>query len=144
MSTCRHCEAAIPPAAGSRERVWCSDRCRKAAARQNGAGGLADDAAPEPESIGDALEALLATVSFDAEDPRSVIVRILRQLVPVFERSPSAALAREIKSLLHDVSDRPSAPPTIIHELRARRAARHVELFLNPNLQPLRRSGEGW
>jgi hypothetical protein len=33
VTTCRGCDAPLPPAAGPRPRVWCSDRCRKAASR---------------------------------------------------------------------------------------------------------------
>ena len=131
MSGCRNCNASLPPATGTRQRVWCSDRCRKAAGRRGPS--MADGGEVEPlpsGSVAEALEVFLDEVEYPPADPRSVIATVARLLAAELDRAPSVSVARELRGHVGWLSESPNSDPGAVDEIRARRAARRVELML--------------
>lgn len=147
--TCRNCNGPLPPATGTRERVWCSDRCRKAAGRRAPSNGMSRPLEPLPEgaTVTDALDAFLASVDYPPEDPRAVVASVARLLAQDLDRHPSANIARELRSHVEHLGAGPNEDPGIIDEIRARRAQRRVEMLLDPALADdphgARRNGHG-
>lgn len=134
MSVCRRCGKALPPAAGPRERVWCSDRCRKAASRLSVVERPENVGLPPASNVLEAVKVLLAECPFEEGDPRAVISVVVLRLAEEFDARPSASVARELKSQVEWLVIDPNRPADFIDELRARHAARRVGLFVKNQL----------
>jgi hypothetical protein len=93
MTSCRGCNAPLPPSAGPRPRVWCSDRCRKAGARTSPT--VKPCAGPGPNR--QAVERDIARL--DGVD--DAVIEAARSLADMVDRQPgSAALwARYLQAL---------------------------------------------
>lgn len=91
------------------------------------------DATPyvaDAESATEGVRALLAVTQYPEDDPRAVLSVVAVRLAERFDAEPSAAMARELRGVLGDLSSHPNEPPGIVDELRARYMARQVEGLL--------------
>ena len=96
MNTCRRCLAPIEQPDTGRPRKWCSDRCRKAAASEEPG---VSSASVDP--VRPAVDTLLETLDFAADDPRQIAGLLLRQLAGALDETPgNVGLARELRQLL--------------------------------------------
>jgi hypothetical protein len=129
MNTCRNCGNPLEQPVTGRPRVWCSERCRKAA----GNGHRARERRPDdgPAVIELAVRALVNELSYPAWDPRAVMCLIALELARELDAQPaSVTLSRELRLCMAHMAETPNEPPGKIDEIRARFLQRRVEMTL--------------
>jgi hypothetical protein len=87
------------------------------------------DGTPGPVEV--ALRDFLEVSQWPPDDPRTVGKVVAAQLARALDARPGpTSLARELRTVLQWLSDRPNNPPTIIDELRAKVYADKVDRLL--------------
>ena len=113
-----------------------AERQRRSRAHRKGDHGLCDPAQCEALQDGTVgqVEAEVrefnSALAFEQHDPRCVMGVIAVRLGEAFDRKPSAALARALRTLLSFIGSDPSSRPGKLDEIRARMVARRVEGLL--------------
>jgi hypothetical protein len=78
-----------------------------------------------------AVEAFWRECRYPASDPRALSLAVAMRLAEALDADPSnAAVARELSGIVRAIAVDPARESDGIDELRARRAARRVELLL--------------
>jgi hypothetical protein len=91
----------------------------------------ADDEPREAPGVAAAVEAFIRETHYPASDPRCLSLAVAARLAEALDRdSSNAAVARELSNIVRWIAVDPAAPADGIDELRAKRAARRVELLL--------------
>ena len=85
-STCEGCGAPIEQPHTGRRRRWCSDRCRKAHQQHAKASGVASVV-----SVGAAVDAVLDARDYQADDVRSALSVMARQVAAAVDATPATS-----------------------------------------------------
>ena len=92
-------------------------------------------------------QSLLAFVAelpdFAADDPRNVTATVARRLAQLCDQRLSAAAAGELRTCVGHLTDDPLGDPDRIDEIRAKWAARKLEMLLN-DVQRVGGNGRDW
>lgn len=85
-------------------------------------------------TVATALEGFLTELTFPEGDPRaciSVVARRLAEGIDAAEGDPPGVLVRELRLYMRNLMEAPNQAPSVIDEIRARRASRRVGALLS-------------
>jgi hypothetical protein len=108
----------------------CGERCLNERVR---AAERSDDEVElrQAPGVAAAVEAFIRETHYPASDPRCLSLAVAARLAKAIDRDPgNAAVARELSNIIRAIAVDPAAPADAIDELRAKRAARRVEMLL--------------